>query len=126
MDLYLLDSSVILDILDGNEHGREAARILGPAEACTSVICRCEVLNKVNLQKITKAKELLSKIPVFGLTTGDGETAEQLQYSCRKTGVHTQTLDCLIAATAVNNYATVLTSDADFERIQQVEKIVLK
>ena len=125
MERFLLDSSVILDILAGNADGQKAVGFLKNGEASTSVICCCEVLNTVNLEKYAKAEAFLSKLLVFGLSVSDGETARGLQKNCRKTGRHVPTIDCLIAATAINNDATVISSDSDFERLDGARKLLV-
>ncbi len=122
MEKYLLDSSIIIHILSASEKGVAAIELFDEAELSTSIICYCEVLNKINLEKIAKAQEFLSKLLVFGINTTDGETAIELQYNCRKTGKQVETLDALIAATAINNNAVVISSDKDFERIEGVRK----
>ncbi|MBI5636126.1 PIN domain-containing protein [Candidatus Micrarchaeota archaeon] len=125
MDRFLADSSIILDILEGNSSGQKAVELLKTGEACTSIICFCEVLNKTNSVKREKARVFLSKLFLFALSVADGETAVEMQDSCRATGGFVPTIDCLIAATALNNGAILLSSDNDFERIQQVKKKIL-
>lgn len=124
MEKYLLDSSVILDILEGNAEGRQAAKTFSQAEACTSVICYCEVLNKTNLNELNKAEAFLSKLIVFEVTLADGNSAKTLQFESRKTGKHVPTIDCLIAATAINNNAILAASDKDFNRLGNLRKII--
>ncbi len=124
MDRYILDSSIILDILAGNQEGQKAVKALAGGELATSVICYCEVLNKINLERYQKAEEFLSKLLVFGLSVGDGEIAKNLQLECRKSGGHVPTIDCLIAATAVSTNSVIAASDKDFERIQKIRKIL--
>lgn len=124
MERFLLDSSIILDILVGNRQGVEAAKVVSKGEACTSVVSYCEVLNKADLDKLANAELFLSKLLVFGVTLADGKTAKQLELECRKNGRQVPTLDCIIAATAANNGAIVVASDKDFERIEGVSKIL--
>ncbi|HIH20012.1 TPA: PIN domain nuclease [Candidatus Micrarchaeota archaeon] len=126
MEKYLLDSSIILEILQGTVEGQKATKFLetDKNDLCTSVICYCEVLNKINLEKYEKASALLSKLLVFGVSLADASTAKEIQYTCRKTGKYVPTLDCIVAATAINNNAVILTLDKDFERIEKARKIL--
>ena len=124
MKRFLLDSSIINDILSGNARGQKAATRIEGGELATSVICYCEVLNNINLDKQPKAETFISKLLVFGLSVGDGKIARDLQDSCRAAGKQVPTIDCLIAATALANHATVVSSDSDFARIDGVEKLV--
>lgn len=126
MERYLLDTSIILDILSGTTEGQKATRLIEDtgAEVFTSVICYCEVLNKINLEKRGRAKVFLSKLFVFGLSLADGELALKIQDDCRSSGNYVPTLDCLVAATAINNRAAILTLDKDFGRIEKAKKIL--
>lgn len=122
MTRFLLDTSIILHILDATAKGAKATELLSGGEAVTNIICYCEVLNKTNLDKLAKAEEFLSKLLIFQVTLEDGKTAKDFQYACRKAGNFVPSTDCLIAATAANNKAVLVASDPDFERIASVEK----
>ncbi len=122
MTRFLLDTSIILAILDGTAKGQVAKQLIQNSELITSIVCYCEVLNKASLNKIVVAERFLSNLSIFPLTLADGELAKEFQYSCRKSGKFVSTLDCLIAATASNNNATVITTDSDFGRIDGVKK----
>ena len=124
MERLILDSSAMLHILQGTGKGQKIAAVIAKQEWLTSIICYCEVLNNVNLDKQAKAEAFLSKILIFPLTLAEGRLAKQFQDECRKTGRQVPTLDCLIAATAANNNATVITTDADFLRIDGIKKQV--
>ncbi len=124
MTRFLLDSSTINDILSGNARGAKAARRIEGGELATSVICYCEVLNNINLDKQPRAEAFISKLLVFGLSVADGKIALDLQDSCRAAGRQVPAIDCLIAATAIANSAIVVSSDLDFARIEGVEKLV--
>lgn len=124
MERYLLDSSAILNILLGTPKGNQIRLFAKNAELITSIICYCEVLNKSDLDKQNKAETLLSQLSVFPLTLTDGQLAKKLQYECRKAGGYVPTLDCLVAATASNQDAEVVTSDSDFSRIEGVKRHV--
>ncbi len=125
MERYLLDTSAILDVLEGNAQGRRVREIVGNSESVTSVICYCEVLNKSNEVKIAKAESFLSQLMIFGAARGEGEIARDFQYACRKSGKTIRSMDALIAATAFTNNAILLSSDSDFERIDGIRKIIL-
>ena len=122
MEKLFLDSSIIISILEGDSNGIKAAKMLVGSEAMTNIICYCEVLNKANQAKLSKAEELLSKILVMPIAIADGYIAKQIQIRGRKDGHHLKTLDALIAATAINSNAVFLTLDKDFERIQGLKK----
>lgn len=122
MERFMLDASIIIDLLAQSPNSKAARKLLETGEACTSVICYCEVLNKISLEHAATAEHYLSKLLVFQVTIEDGKTAKEIQYACRKKGKQVPTLDCLIAASAINTNAAVVTSDNDFERIEGVQK----
>lgn len=124
-ETYLLDSSAIIDLLTTRPLGSRVAKAIEGSELCTSIICYCEVLNKISLQNESNAEKFLSKLFIFPVTLPDGKLAKKIQDSCRLAGRQVPTLDCIVAATAIQNNATLVATDKDFERIQQVKKIVL-
>ena len=125
MEKYLLDTSSILNILDGNKKGEATIELIRTGELITSILCYCEALNKLDLNKLKKAEEFLSKIGLYQLTLADGFLAKEIQHTCRKNGGQVSTIDALIAATAHNNKSTLITSDSDFNRIEQVNKKIV-
>ncbi len=126
MEKYLLDTSSILNILDGNKKGEAAIELIQNGELITSILCYCEALNKLDLNKLNKAEEFLSKLGLFNLTLADGFLAKEIQHTCRKNGGQVSTIDALIAATAHNNKSILITSDSDFDRIDEVKKKIIK
>lgn len=125
METFLLDSSAVINILFGSAAGQQASKRVSGGLATTSIICYCEVLNKADARRRKSAEELLSTLVAFPISLADGKLAVQIQDACRTAGKQVPTPDCLVAATAANHDATVVTADRDFERIQQVKKIVL-
>jgi predicted nucleic acid-binding protein len=125
VERFLFDSSAILEVLAGTAKGRKCAEIAGGSEVCTSAICYCEVLNKVDAKHARVAEAFLSKLALFGVSLSDAFTAVKMQGSCRARGKFVPTVDCLIAATARNNKAIVVTADKDFERIEEIALRIL-
>lgn len=125
MARYLLDSTIILEILSGSAKGKKAVEMVGGNELTTSVICFCEVLNKADKERRAKVKAFLSRVMVFSVSLEDGDVASAIAESCRNAGEYVPTLDCLIAASARNNDAVVITTDSDFARMDGIGKILL-
>ncbi len=124
MERYFMDTSAILGILAGGRDGLDIYHFVKKQKIYTSILCYCEVLNKAEGKRQEHAKELLSSFILLPLTLTDGFLAEKLQYACRKTGKHVSTSDCLIAATALNHDAEVVTMDSDFKRIEGLKSYV--
>lgn len=124
MNRFVLDSSAILHIVRGTKAGREIARFVQEADVLVSVLSYCEVLNAAEMTHLKNAEEFLSNLPLLPLELRDGHVAKELQISCRRSGAHVATPDCLVAATAINHDAEIVTTDTDFNRIDGVKKHV--
>jgi len=119
---YLLDTSAILHILRGTSEGAKIGRLIQGADVLTSVICYCESLNNSHLTWLERAETFLSKVTVLPVDISEGQLAKKLQYACRKKGKMVPTMDCLVAATAIQCDAEVVAVDSDFERIEGLKK----
>ncbi len=116
----------MLDILGGTKKGARAKELLKGNEVFTSVICKCEFLNVASKSKFNSALDFASKIMTFPISLDDGGAAVEIQSACRDKGAFISSPDALIAAAAFNRGGIVLSSDADFERIDSIRKVVLK
>ncbi|MBI2444903.1 type II toxin-antitoxin system VapC family toxin [Candidatus Micrarchaeota archaeon] len=122
MTQYLLDASAILHIVGGTPQGARIRDLVRNGESATSIICYCEVLNKADLDKLAKAEAFMSNLLVFPFDVSDGSTAKKIQLDCRRNGGYVPTLDCMVAATAIQYDCELVTSDSDFERIGGLKK----
>ena len=59
----------------------------------------------------------LAQFPLIALSRGDYVLAADVRNTCRSKGVQIGTIDAQIAAAALNHRCTLLTTDADFERV---------
>jgi len=72
-----------------------------------------------------KVSEYFQPFPFLSLDRVGVETAARLFRSCRSKGVAASTIDCQIAATALQHNCQLLTADHDFERIAAVSSLRL-
>jgi len=113
-DTYILDSSVVIEILRGNEEIRDATkRITEGGEAVITSVTKYEVLVGVKNNAHRKIVEL---IPCVDIGCRTAAIAADLQRELKKKGLPATLPDTLIAAKAKELNATVLTRDRDFER----------
>lgn len=72
-----------------------------------------------------RVSEYLRPFPILSLDRQGIDSAARLFRSCRAKGVAATTIDCQIAATALQHDCRLLTADRDFERIATVSRLRL-
>jgi predicted nucleic acid-binding protein len=128
--VIIVDTSVLIDFLRGGE--TPGAERLAQLEAddvpfAIPLVCFQEVLQGARddrewalLDEHLKTQHLL--IPEQPLSLH--REAARIFFDCRRRGVTVRsTLDCLIAAQALQAKATLLHNDQDFERISSVRPL---
>ena len=63
--------------------------------------------------------QLLEPFPLLELTRADYVAAAQIRRSCASHGISASTVDCQIAAAAIQNDCLLITADKDFILIAQ-------
>lgn len=64
-----------------------------------------------------RLQEVMEGFPVFLADQEDHFTAAKVANTCRRRGIASSTVDCLIAAQAIRRRANLFTLDQDFQRI---------
>jgi hypothetical protein len=127
--MIFVDTSVLIDFLRGNS--TPAVEMFASLEASDSpfaipIVCCQEVMQGARDEKEWRLlREHLSlqrlAVPVDP-TTLHWEAA-RIFFDCRRHGLTVRSsVDCLIAAHAIEAKATLLHNDEDFERIKKVRK----
>ena len=75
--------------------------------------------------QLNAIKRKLEPFPLISLSRHDYEYAAQVHLLCRKNGVQTTTIDCLIASAAIANDMKLLTADEDFTHMSKFCKLEL-
>jgi len=129
--MILVDSSAWIDMLRGSNSAaadRLSYELAGKTKLFVPGLVYTEVLAGVD-----NDADLTRTIRVFAphlegppLTRRDYEEAARIYRTCRSKGVTIRsTIDCLIAALAINNDLPLLTKDADFRLIAKHTKLRL-
>ena len=119
----LVDTSVWCLALrrDRPEAGREVDALraaIEAGEACLLGVILQEVLQGFpSLDRTRRLMTLLAPFPLLTLHRGDYVFAAEIRNKCRAKGVQISTVDAQIAAAAINHRCSLLTTDADFQRI---------
>jgi len=117
--MYLIDSSYLIDYLNGVESVGEKLESLGYDLWATSVICVAEVLEGSSKKMLDKTEDLLSKVIVYNVNFEVARVFAELRRELRKRGMLLENMDLLIAATCLVNGLTLVTGNKKhFSRIR--------
>jgi tRNA(fMet)-specific endonuclease VapC len=123
MPRYLLDTSVVAALLN-NRPG--AVALITPwirrQEAATSILVYGEVVEYIKVlsnhsHRLTALQALLRSVHPYLLTYPVMERYAEIRLQLRLRGQLIGDIDTLIAATALDRNLTIVTSDADFQRV---------
>jgi len=110
---YLIDSDILIDHL---RKKRRLQAYLGEFQAATRFACStmtvAEVYAGMRLSEEPATRQLIEGLAHLPVTTPVAEKAAELQRDFRKKGQTIPLADCLIAATALLEKATLVTANA--------------
>lgn len=128
--MILVDSSVLIDFLEGREHVRvdHFIEVLDrDIPFGISPLTILEVLQGAATEKdLATLREYLGSQTIYDLEGGFGSyaAAARIFFDLRKKGMSvTSSVDCLIAQTAIEHNLLLLHNDSDFDRIAQVSTL---
>jgi hypothetical protein len=123
--MILIDTSVWIDFFRGRDtpyRGILHKLIVGEKDLCITGIIITEILQGIKDDKANnETKGYLLEFPLYdpsGITTYV-EAANIFRRCMRKGKTVRKTIDCLIAAVAIENELTLLHNDSDFDNIAQ-------
>ena len=77
-----------------------------------------ELLSEVRAEDdFLRLLDILDGFPIVTAATAHHVAAAKISNACRQSGISASTVDCLIAAMAVEGKAKLLTADEDFSRM---------
>jgi len=116
---YLIDTNILVYILQGNPKVRYFAQEESLAVSC---ITEMEILGKFQISEPEKKiiNELLQRSNVIDITYKIKQTAIQLKQNYRL-----KLPDAIIAATAIQQSLTLVTADKDFAKIAELDLILI-
>ena len=123
--MVLVDTSILIDFLRGADNARVRLfqQILDSnIPFGISPLTYLEVLQGTRTDKdYATVKSYLETHRFFGLLDEKvSYAAARIYFDCRRKGITVNTVDCLIAQTAIENDLTLLHNDADFDRMRRV------
>ncbi len=128
--MILVDSSVWIDFFNGTDSvfRKKLHQLIEEEEEelCLSAIHLTEILQGIKSgTEFERTKRHLLSFPVFLLkNTNTHIRAAKIYRACRQSGKTVRkTMDCLIAAVAVENGLTLFHNDRDFDKIAACTKL---
>ena len=123
--MYLIDTSVLIDFFKGKETKQTKKLekiILNQIPFGISAFTYQELLQgSRDKREYEKLHKYLSTQKIYYPTHATFDASAHLFFSCRKKGITIRnTIDTLIATTALENGLILLSSDRDFEYMTQV------
>lgn len=115
--MLLLDSTIIIEVLDATPKGMKIQEQLQDQEIATTALNMHEILRTVNEKNRADAASFFEHIPVYGFTRKSAEKSAPLENYLKKSGTMINKIDILIAAICQELNATLVTRDRDFLRV---------
>ena len=117
-----LDTSFLIDVLDGDEAAREVMTDLDERSERHAVtpVTAAELwidANMCSIQEFRRTEELLESLLWLEFDRGFVRRAGRLQATLMESGSPLGFNDCVIAATAIEHGQELVTGDADFENV---------
>ena len=114
--MILLDSDIIIEVLDKNSDKGEALMhkiIQSGEEYCTSSVNMHEVLYEI--EKYSKDFRSVLQLLTLEYTKKDSELSAVLELSAERKGKSIPRMDAIVASVAINNGCSLYTLDEHFE-----------
>ncbi|HLP48367.1 MAG TPA: PIN domain-containing protein [Candidatus Kapabacteria bacterium] len=119
--MVLVDTSIIIDFINNNIYKEEIITLLENKKFTTTEIIIMEVLQGIKDDKTyDKIKSFLESLPLVEVRYDDFLEAANIYRICRKRGITIRkSIDCIIAAIAINNNLELFSNDMDFDNIRK-------
>ena len=124
--MYLLDSSVIIEILAASQKGMEVRDLVKGNPVATTSIVYMEVMSGVSRKIETVADQFFASLTVLEFTLKDAREAVQIEKELQKRGRPIERMDVLIAGTCKSQNAVFVTCDKGFRHIPGLEVEVIE
>ncbi len=129
---FILDTSVLIEVENGNEEViqeiirlKEAANV----ELLITIFNFCEFYYGILLKNEKYREKALSRLRQYALLQTTERSAQifcELQSEMKRKGRGIAQFDLFIASLAIEFNHTLLTLDSDFEQVPKLKKIILK
>ena len=122
--MLLLDTSAIIDFLNGTDRGRHVQLIIGTKTCAITTISINEVLIGAKGKQKPIAEAFLNSLQVLPFDTASAYQSVTVEENLKSNLIGK--LDMMIAAVGLAHNLPILTCDNDFKRIQGLQTIVVE
>jgi predicted nucleic acid-binding protein len=125
MSSMLLDTDILINLLRGNEAARDfLADSLEEHELCCSVISVAEIWTGMRPHEEQSTRCLIDSLKIIEVNRAVAEKAGSFKGTTKSHALELD--DCLLAATAACNGATLATGNGKHYPMNDIRKIVVK
>ncbi len=128
---YLLDTGILIELEHKNKRLLEKLKGISKDFSLLNITLFnfAEFYYGYLLKTLEDKQEAENFLGIFNqltLTKASAKRYTELDYKYSKLGIGLKPFDLLMAAIAVEENLTLLTTDSDFERVAEVDKIIVK
>ncbi|MEM2122686.1 MAG: type II toxin-antitoxin system VapC family toxin [Candidatus Bathyarchaeia archaeon] len=123
--MKLLDTSIIISILRGDEEVRDLVERLNKGSLCTTTITQFELFSRIYHKGLIKEgiilKRLIKSLALLTFDEDSSDKAAQIMGILLKAGRPINVIDVLVAGIALaNGVEDIITRDEDFKVIEEI------
>jgi tRNA(fMet)-specific endonuclease VapC len=113
MATYVLDTTVLIDILAGKARAVSLVTELSQEEhrLCTCCICVAELYSGLAVAATHVADQLIDSLAYLDVSPDQARLAGSIRYQYARRGIPLSTTDTIVAAIAMANGATLVTAN---------------
>jgi predicted nucleic acid-binding protein len=117
----ILDTSILIDILDGNDRVIKSLQQL-KENACTTTISKYELLKA---PKDDQVENMLAEMEIYSFDDPAPARSAHIFKALKRKGRMINELDILIAAIAIARDELLVTRDGDFKKVEGLKLLLL-
>lgn len=121
--MIVLDTSAIIEILDGTAKGMKIKEMIREKEVCTTAFSIYELLVPAIGEEKASLELFLANFKVFSYDYASARKSSELQKEMSKKGMELSRVDMFIASICLTRNISLLTLDKDFKRISGLKVI---
>jgi predicted nucleic acid-binding protein len=127
MGTYVLDTTVLIDVLAGKTRAVSLVRELSleREKLCTCCICVAELYSGLSAGATRVADQLTSSLAYLDVTADEARLAGSIRYQFARRGIALSTTDTIVAAVAMANDATLVTANVRDFPIEELQLLHL-
>jgi len=124
--MYVLDSSVIIELINNTERAGKILREIGDLPIITTSVCLHEIMSGTfNKQEEFIMNGIITNMEILPHTKESAKIGAEIFKELKTKGNMVNEFDILIASICEENKATLITLDKDFSKIKRINSKIL-